>query len=328
MMRYLQLDELERRGLDTFDAWASNYGRMTDAIEVRASGEYKPTTRFSKFANLPELSALWQGVADIRVQSELPVMLERQPRLVDEKGDPKRINVQSPKTPAVEAYMKHIATRAEELDADTKRDNMLKLSGDARKASLDVRFAPRFEDSKYPWPPSPEAGGDLSANPSGKIPMLVERVAQIYHDEAGDKGTQLVFLDMGTPSAKEKDGEATSKEGDAQDELELNKEEQAHLKETYDMIRRSLEAKGIPSKEIAFIHNFQKNEQKQRLFAQMREGQVRVLLGSTNKLGVGVNVQDRLAAVHHVDVPWRPRDVEQREGRIIPGGQRGLWPQV
>ena len=93
------------------------------------------------------------------------------------------------------------------------------------------------------------------------------------------------------------------------------------------MIRRSLEAEGIPSKEIAFIHNFQKNEQKQRLFRQMREGQVRVLLGSTNKLGVGVNVQDRLAAVHHVDVPWRPRDVEQREGRIIRAGNEVYGPK-
>ena len=327
MMRYLHLDELEKRGLDTFDAWAGNYGRMEEAIEVRASGEYKPTTRFSKFANLPELSALWQGVADIRVQSELPVMLERQPRLVDNDGNPKRVNVQAPKTPAVEAYMKHISTRAEELDSDTKRDNMLKLSGDARKASLDVRFAPPFADSKYPWPPPAEAGVVVEANPQGKIPLLVDRVSRIYQEESEAKGTQLVFLDMGTPSAKEKDGEATSKDADEQDELELDRDDQANLKETYDMIRRALEAKGIPSNEIAFIHDFKKNEQKQRLFRQVRDGQIRVLLGSTNKLGVGVNVQDRLAAVHHMDVPWRPRDVEQREGRIIRAGNKVYGPQ-
>ena len=327
MMRYLHLDELEKRGLDTFDAWAGNYGKMEEAIEVRASGEYKPTTRFSKFANLPELSSLWQGVADIRVQSELPVMLERQPRLVDEEGNPKRVNVQAPKTPAVEAYMKHIATRAKELDSDTKRDNMLKLSGDARKASLDVRFAPPFSDSKYPWPPPPEEGVKIEANPQGKIPLMVDRVAGIYHAESEARGTQLVFLDMGTPSAKEKDGEATSKDSDEQDDLALDRDERVHLKETYDMIRRALEAKGIPRDEIAFIHDVQKNEQKQRLFGQVRDGQIRVLLGSTNKLGVGVNVQDRLAAIHHIDVPWRPRDVEQREGRIIRTGNKVYGPQ-
>ena len=327
MMRYLHLDELEKRGLDTFDAWAGNYGRMEEAIEVRASGEYKPTTRFSKFANLPELSALWQGVADIRVQSELPVMLERQPRLVDEDGSPKRVNVQAPSTPAVAAYMKHIATRAKELDSDTVRDNMLKLSGDARKASLDVRFAPPFAQSAYPWPPPAEAGVVVEANPQGKIPLLVDRVSRIYQDESEQKGTQLVFLDMGTPSAKEKDGEATSKDSDEQDELDMNLDEKANLKETYDMIRRSLEAKGIPSNEIAFIHDYKKNEQKQRLYRQVRDGQIRVVLGSTNKLGVGVNVQDRLAAIHHMDVPWRPRDVEQREGRIIRAGNEVYGPK-
>ena len=147
MMRYLQMDELEKRGLDAFDAWAANYGRMENTIEVRASGQYKPTTRFSKFANQPELSALWQNVADIRVQSELPEMLERQPKMVDREGNPKRIDVQSPMTDTTRAYMQHIAQRATELDADTQRDNMLKLSGDARKASLDVRFAPMFDES-------------------------------------------------------------------------------------------------------------------------------------------------------------------------------------
>jgi len=325
MMRYLNLDEMEKRGLDTFDAWAGDYGRMEGSIEVRASGEYKPTTRFSKFANLPELSKQWQEVADIRVQSELPVMLERQPRLVDQDGNPKRINVQSPRTATTDAYMQHIGMRATELDADTKRDNMLKLSGDARKASLDVRFAPRFKESKLPWPPP---GSDVEANPQGKIPLLVQNVAEVYHAETPDKGTQLIFLDMGTPKGtKDKDTENTSKGGDEDDELALDAEEQAQLAETYNMIRRSLEAKGIPAKEVAFIHDVKKNEQKKRLFKRVKEGQVRVVIGSTNKLGVGVNVQDRLAAIHHVDVPWRPRDVEQREGRIIRSGNKVYGPQ-
>ena len=327
MMRYLQMDELEKRGLDAFDAWAANYGRMENTIEVRASGQYKPTTRFSKFANQPELSALWQNVADIRVQSELPVMLERQPKMVDREGNPKRIDVQSPMTDTTKAYMQHIAQRATELDADTQRDNMLKLSGDARKASLDVRFAPMFGESMLPWPPEP--GYKVEGNPQGKIPQMVENVAEVYHRETPDRGTQLVFLDMGTPKpGSDRDTENTSKDGNKDDELELNQEEQAQLTETYNMIRRGLEAKGIPGNEIAFIHNYQRRRPEAKaLSAKVRDGKVRVLLGSTNKLGVGVNVQDRLAAVHHVDVPWRPRDVEQREGRIIRSRQRGLRPQ-
>lgn len=326
MMRYLQLEELEKRGLDAFDAWAANYGQMENTIEVRASGQYKPTTRFSKFANQPELSALWQNVADIRVQSELPEMLERQPKMVDREGNPKRIDVQSPMTADTRSYMQHIAQRATELDADTQRDNMLKLSGDARKASLDVRFAPHFNQSAVPWPPGP--GYQVEANPEGKLPLMVENVAEVYHRESPDKGTQLIFLDMGTPKpSSDRDTERTSKETDEEDELELSQEDQAQLTETYNMIRRGLEAKGIPASEIAFIHDYQRDEQKKKLFQKVNDGKVRVLLGSTNKLGVGVNVQERLAAVHHVDVPWRPRDVEQREGRIIRAGNQVYGPK-
>ena len=327
MMRYLQMNELEKRNLDAFDAWTANYGRMENTIEVRASGQYKPTTRFSKFANQPELSALWQNVADIRVQSELPAMLERQPKMVDREGNPKRIDVQSPMTDTTRAYMQHIAQRATELDADTQRDNMLKLSGDARKASLDVRFAPMFDESMVPWPPEP--GFKVEANPQGKIPQMVENVAEVYHRETPDRGTQLVFLDMGTPRpVSDKDSENTSKDSNEDDELELSQEEQAQLTETYNMIRRGLEARGIPAGEIAFIHDYQRNDQKKKLFQQMNDGRKRVLLGSTNKLGVGVNVQERLAAIHHVDVPWRPRDVEQREGRIIRAGNVVYGPKI
>ena len=132
---------------------------------------------------------------------------------------------------------------------------MLKLSGDARKASLDVRFAPMFGESMVPWPPEP--GYKVEANPQGKIPQMVENVADVYHRETPDRGTQLIFLDMGTPKpGSDKDSENTSKDSSEDDELEMSQEEQAQLTETYNMIRRGLEAKGVPANEIAFIHNY------------------------------------------------------------------------
>ena len=329
MMRYLQNRELHRRGYQHFDAWVRTYGRIESGLEQTPQGKYKQVTRFANFNNLPELSALLQNVADIRVASEVPQMLEAQPRLVDREGKAKRITEKAPTYPSLKKYMGHLIKRADNMGkVDPSVDNMLKLSSDARKASLDIRMVQwPFEE-----PPVP--------NPNGKIPMAAANVAEVYHAEADDKGTQIVFLDLATPKGQSEDkpakpakqneegegeGEGDDAAGNAGQEA-LTVEEQKIVKDAYNIIRRELLAKGVPADQIAFIHDYDSKKKQQDLFDKVRAGDVRVLLGSTGKLGVGVNVQDRAAAIHHIDVPWRPRDIEQREGRIVRQGNKVYGP--
>ena len=327
MMRYLQNRELHRRGYQHFDAWVRTYGRIESGLEQTPQGKYKQVTRFANFNNLPELSALLQNVADIRVASEVPQMLEAQPRLVDREGKAKRITEKAPTYPSLKKYMGHLIKRADNMGkVDPSVDNMLKLSSDARKASLDIRMVQwPFEE-----PPVP--------NPEGKIPMAAANVAEVYQAEADSKGTQIVFLDLATPKGQSEDKKAKpAKQGDEEGEGEggdetnagkeaLTEEEQKIVKDAYNMIRRELLAKGVPADQIAFIHDYDTKKKQLDLFDKVRAGDVRVLLGSTGKLGVGVNVQDRAAAIHHIDVPWRPRDIEQREGRIVRQGNKVYGP--
>ena len=305
MMRYLQPTELKRQGLASFDAWAKTYGEETIGIEQTASGTYRPVQRFAKFVNLPELSMLFQNVADIRVASEVPEMQAAQPRLVDKQGENKRITVVSPSHTALEDYMDAIVKRVKNLQkVDPSEDNMLKISSDARKAALDVRMVE---------PSAPH-------NPQGKVGMAAENIAEIFKKETPDKGTQLVFLDMGTPKATEgKDDESPTDEA-------LTGEEKSVLTNVYRNLKNELTGRGVPEDQIAFIHDYKSPAAREELLDRVRRGETRVLVGSTEKIGVGVNVQDRAAAAHHIDVPWRPRDVEQREGRIIRQGNEVYGP--
>ena len=307
MMRYLQPAELKRRGLDNFDAWAKTYGHVKSGMEYTAGGKYKTVQRFSRFVNLPELSNLFQNVADIRVASEVPEMMEAQPRLIDDTGQPKRITVVAPSHEALEDYMADIIKRVDALkNTPPNIDNMLKISSDARKASMDVQMV----EPNAPY------------NPQGKIGKAAENIARIYEEEADRKGTQLVFLDLGTPKeTKDKDaGEA--------DEEELTGEEADLLTNVYGRLRTELSNKGVPASQVAFIHEHDRPGDREEILEKVRRGDVRVLVGSTQKLGVGVNVQDRAAAAHHIDVPWRPRDVEQREGRVIRQGNVVYGPEL
>ena len=311
MMRYLQLPEMRRRGLHHFDAWAKTYGEITSGMEQSPQGKYKPTQRFAKFVNLPELSQLFQNVADVRVASEVPEMVAVRPRLVDEGGDPKRTTVKAEIYPALQAYMCDLRDRAERLSqVDPEVDNMLLISSDARKASLDLRMV------------DPAAG----PNPNGKVQLAAEKVADIYRDEEENKGTQLVFLDIGTPKRNAKVTEDTDSTPE-QAADDLTGEESAYVRDLYGILKRELIARGVPESDIAFVQDYP-SKAREDLFEQVNAGDVRVLVGSTETVGVGVNIQARAAALHHLDVPWRPRDIEQREGRIIRQGNAVYGPEV
>ena len=307
MMRYLQPDELKRRGLESFDAWAKTYGQISSGIEQTAAGKYKAVQRFSQFVNLPELSRLFQNVTDIRVASEVPEMMAAQPRLVDRNGENKRVTVVSPPHDALQDYMEALVERVDKLGTvPPEEDNMLKISSDARKASLDVRMVD---------PSAPH-------NPEGKVATAARTIARIHKEEEENKGTQLVFLDMGTPKAREAKDSDKETDGDES----LTREESDVLTNVYGALRKELVANNVEDDQIAFIHDHKTPAAREDLFDKVRSGEVRVLVGSTEKIGVGVNVQDRAAAAHHIDVPWRPRDVEQREGRIIRQGNKVYGP--
>ena len=303
MMRYLQLPEMRRRGLHHFDAWAKTYGDITSGMEQTPQGQYKPTQRFAKFVNLPELSQLFQNVADVRVASEVPEMTAVRPRLVDDNGDPKRTTIKAEGYPALQAYMCDLRDRVARLGrVDPSEDNMLLISSDARKASLDLRMV------------DPAAG----SNADGKVQLAAAKVAEIYRDEEENKGTQLVFLDIGTPKASGKateDKDSTPEQGSD----DLTGAESGYVSDLYGILKRELIARGVDESEIAFVQDYPPKA-RAALFEKVNAGDVRVLVGSTETVGVGVNIQTRAAALHHLDVPWRPRDIEQREGRIIRQG--------
>ena len=311
MMRYLQEEMLESRRIQHFDAWAKTFGRTTESLEQTAAGTYRMTQRFSKFNNTPELSQIWQQVADIRVADEVPGMVKLRPRVVDDQGKAKRTVIAIAPDDALMQYMANIVERADNMkNVDPKDDNMLKLSSDARKAALDVRMV------------NPSAPG----NPTGKVAIASKNIARIYRETEPDKGIQLVFLDIGTPKAKDKieDSEAPvafTDDEETEEELRL-------LRDVYAVIRDNLKANGIPDKEIAFIHDAKTDTKKKELYRNLNNGDVRVVIGSTNKLGTGVNIQERAAALHHLDAPWRPRDIEQREGRIVRQGNIIYGPKL
>ena len=315
MMRYLQPGEMKRRGLESFDAWAQTYGLIKTGIEVTPAGKYKPTQRFSRFVNLPELGVLFQHVADIRVASEVPEMVAAQPLLIgddNQQGD--RVIKVAPTHRDLQDYMRTLVKRVNKLgQVDPREDNMLKISNDARKAALDVRMV----------------NPDADYNPSGKIAIAAANIAEIHDRETPRKGVQLVFLDLGTPKANDKPKDTdTGVSAAHMDEEILTGEEQELLTNVYASIRSELVGRGVNEDEIAFIHDYKTPAQRESLFEDVRAGEVRVLVGSTEKIGVGVNVQDRAAAAHHIDVPWRPRDLEQREGRIIRQGNKVYGPVI
>ena len=307
MMRYLQLPELRRRGLHHFDAWAKTYGDITSGLEQTPQGQYKMTQRFAKFQNLPELSQLFQNVADVRVASEVPEMVAVRPRLIDDNGDPKRTTIKAEAYPALREYMGTLRERVDRLGrVDPSEDNMLLISSEARQASLDLRMV----DSA------------AEPNPGGKIQLAADKIAEIYREEEEYKGTQLVFLDMGTPKTSRKADEDSGPEENAE---ALTGSESRYVNDLYSILKRELVNRGVDASDIAFVQEYPPKK-REDLFEKVNSGDVRVLVGSTETVGVGVNVQARAAALHHLDVPWRPRDIEQREGRIIRQGNAVYGP--
>ena len=311
MMRYLQHDMLKRKNLTHFDCWASTFGETTTAIELAPEGTgYRARTRFAKFHNLPELMNLFKEAADIKTADQLNLPTPT-PIYHNEVAQPTEIQ---------KGMVQELSKRAAVVHAglvDASVDNMLKITSDGRKLGLDQRVI----------------NPDLPDDPSSKVNMCVNNIARIWQEGQADKLTQLVFCDLSTPKAKSKTADRGGNKTSDGAELHallaaVDKETPADEPEftVYEDIRQKLIARGIPAEQIAFIHDANTEVKKKELFAKVRSGQVRVLMGSTFKMGAGMNVQDRLIALHDLDAPWRPGDLEQRSGRIIRQGN--MNPEV
>jgi N12 class adenine-specific DNA methylase len=275
MLRYLAPDLLKERGVAHFDAWAANFAEAVTALELAPDGSgYRMHTRFAKFINLPELLSMFRTFADVQTADMLNL-----PRPSVAGGKPQV--AAAPASEPLKAFIKTLTDRAERLRTarvDPSIDNMLKITGDGRKAALDMRLVEPFAE--------PDS--------DSKLALAVQRIRSVWEQTRDARSTQLVFCDLSTPNP-----------------ANFN---------VYDEVRTKLLESGVPKAEIAFIHDADSDAEKKTLFDDVNAGRIRILIGSTEKMGAGTNVQKRLAALHHLDAPWRPRDIEQREGRILRQG--------
>ena len=297
MQRYLQYDTLERLELTHFDSWAAQFGETITSMELKPEGKgFQQKTRFANFYNLPELMAIFKEVADIQTADMLNLPVPK-------------ANYETVVCKPSEMQKEMVSSLAERADAvrngavDPSVDNMLLITNDGRKLALDQRLLnpmlPDFEESK--------------------VNVCAGNIYRIWEDTKEQRLTQLVFCDLSTPG-KSNPIEMEEKEDGAF--------AMTDFQNVYDDLRNKLIARGIPAEEIAFVHEANNEAQKKELFAKVRRGKIRVLLGSTFKMGAGTNVQDKLIALHDLDCPWRPRDLEQRSGRIIRQGNQNPEVQI
>lgn len=274
MMSYIQPDVLERYQVSNFDSWVGAFGNIENSMELAPTGDkYQPKKRFKKFVNLPELMRIYKETADIQTSDmlDLPV------------PEAKIIAVESELTEAQKYYLEELVDRSDAIKSgsvDPSEDNMLKITGEARKLAIDMRLI----DPAY----------TLSDNQ--KILQVVDNVERIYREGELDKATQMIFSDIGTPKSKEEGFDV------------------------YNELKDLLVDRGIPKEAIAFVHDANTDEKKNSLSRKVNSGEARILMASTEKGGTGLNVQSRMKAVHHLDVPWRPSDIVQRNGRLIRQG--------
>lgn len=299
MQRYLRPSLLAQAGLQTFDDWASTFGEVVSKAEMKPAGNgYRTKKRFAKFNNLPELMAMYKEFADMRTADMLNLPV---PKI---KGGKPETIVAEPND-FQKAYMKVLAERSEQVhngSVDATKDNMLKITGEARLLGLDVRCL------------NPEAPN----YPDSKVNLLIQKVMEIYTQTTPQKGVQAIFCDI----AVHGDNEAEDiSEGDERKAKKPKPEKTEDGKfSVYNYIKAELIRRGVPADEICFAGDADTVKKQNEMKAQLRSGTKRIVLSSTSKLGTGANIQNKLVALHNLDIPWKPSDLEQRLGRIVRQG--------
>lgn len=294
MQKYLQEDKLEQIGIRSFDAWAKMFGKVVNTQEKDATGERKKKQVFAEFNNLPELQRLFRAFTDVKTTLD-DVKNVKVPKMKTGK----RILVigeQSERQKQYQQELKELAQTIKGRKRQKGEESFLTITTKGRKAA----YTQRMIDPSLPY----EEGS--------KIVKAAENIAQIWQESSDIKGTQIVFCDMGVPSSKAgKKVKGPEAMGDTEITAPIN---------FYQDIKNILIGKGVPANEIAFIHDYKTDEAKVALFEDVNEGKVRVLIGSTGMMGTGMNAQERVVALHHLDAPWRPGDLTQREGRALRQG--------
>jgi len=340
MMRYLEYDRMKEMGIRHFDQWANMFASAVSDWEVDPSGtRYRLQTKMD-FVNVPGLMAFYKDFADVVSTDDLQKWAKERGQtwpIPDIKGG-KPETVVAEKSDLQKNFMDWIVQRFDNMPSDPKEDNPLKATGEAMKGSLDIRLI----------------NPSLPDHPGSKVNLAVKNITATHKKWNARKGTQLVFCDLSVPSkakgkhtAEIKALQQRIRKLETKLEAETDPEKLSSIEEeytkltdkfekyspaelmaasskfsVYDDVKAKLISNGIPENEIAFIHDANTDLQKEDLFSRVRNGRVRVLIGSTSKMGAGMNVQNRLVALHHLDAPWRPSDLEQREGRIIRQGNK------
>ena len=296
MQKYLRPDLLEAAGIGAFDAWAATFGQTVTQMEMAptANNTFRMKTRFAKFQNVPEMLKLWSIFADVKTAEDLQLPIPDVAERDDGRRAPATVAIQP--TAELEQFIETLGTRAEKVAARSvspSEDNMLTISTDGRKAALDIRMI-------VPRDPSGPTKVDLAADSIHRVWEQTKDntyLDPITGQESSVRGAlQLVFSDIGTPNPTRWNA--------------------------YDELRAQLIARGMPPESIRYMHEAKTDVDKARLFAAARAGHIAVLMGSTEKMGVGTNVQARAVALYHLDCPWRPSDIAQREGRILRQGNQ------
>ncbi|MBB6107838.1 SNF2 family N-terminal domain-containing protein [Mucilaginibacter lappiensis] len=282
IFKYLRPRELERQRISNFDAWAAVYARKTVDFEFTVTNEIRAKERFRHFIKVPELALFYNQITDYKTAKHI--------NLDKPEIDETLVNIKP--TPDQQDFIKRLMQFAKTGDAtligrrpltrDEDKGRMLIATNYAKKMAVDMRLV------------NPDKYGD---HPGNKVNICARNVAETYHESTPHKGTQIIFSDIGTPKT---------------DEFNV-----------YDALRYKLVNDfNIPPKQITFIHNWATDKQRKELFRKMNVGEIRILIGSTEKAGTGLNVQERIVAMHHLDIPWKPSELEQRDGR---GARQGNW---
>jgi len=301
MQRYLRPDLLVAAGVHDFDTWAGTFGSTVTEMEMSPDGgSWRLKTRFAKFRNIPEFLRMWHVAADVKTPEDLALPTPQLARRPDGQRASQTIVIEP--SEEVVRFVQSLGERAEAVrngSVEPREDNMLKITSEGRAAALDLRLLPH---ARTETEVEGVQGAVSEVLTPGKVDAAAERIAAVWRENSTrdylgadgqshprQGGLQLVFSDLGTPR------EAWN---------------------VYDAVKSEVVARGVPAEQVAFIHSARNDREKAALFEACRTGQVQVLLGSTAKMGVGTNVQDRAVALHHLDCPWRPADLAQREGRI------------
>ena len=295
MMNFVSPDILNAYNIRSFDDFATTFGTVEPSLEFTATGNFKIADRFKSYVNVPELLKAFRSHADVVLTDDVKEF--QQDKNIPKLADGKMENIVIDKNEDLQDVMDMLVRELEDynkLTGQAKREKSalpLVVFTKAKQAAIDLRLLnPSYAD-----------------NPNSKTNQVVRNIVKLYKESTPDKGTQLVFCDSyQSPGERPK--------------MDLfDYDPDVPRFNLYEDMKEKLVAAGIPAKEIAIVNNYD-GDRRKALFEKVRNGDVRILLGSTEKMGVGVNVQDRLYALHHVDAPLRPMDFEQRNGRILRQG--------